>query len=156
MTPTPPIVGGDRDTHGCIGSAGYVWNSQIGQCIRPWMTRTMLFNVKSDTVSCIGVAPMECLQLQKGKNTELFYDTIAGFDFTAGYRYRLLVKRETIENTPTDSNKYQYTLLKVLLKKPVSLVGTHWKIVSLNGKKMNTGTLEFTKNQLSAKFCNGM
>ena len=25
---TPPIVGGDRDTHGCIASAGYRWESR--------------------------------------------------------------------------------------------------------------------------------
>lgn len=30
------IVGGDKDTHGCIGSAGYVWNNDINQCVRPW------------------------------------------------------------------------------------------------------------------------
>lgn len=33
---TPPIVGGDRDAHGCIGSAGYQWNEDIGACIRVW------------------------------------------------------------------------------------------------------------------------
>ena len=33
---TLPMVGGDRDVHGCIGSAGYVWSAPMGQCIRPW------------------------------------------------------------------------------------------------------------------------
>jgi len=33
-----PIVGGDRDAHGCIGSAGYVWCDSLSQCIRPWET----------------------------------------------------------------------------------------------------------------------
>nr|WP_057926445.1 hypothetical protein [Burkholderia ambifaria] len=32
----PPVVGGDRDTHGCIGSAGYTWCEQTQQCERPW------------------------------------------------------------------------------------------------------------------------
>ena len=31
-----PLVGADRDEHGCIGSAGYVWSEQYGKCIRPW------------------------------------------------------------------------------------------------------------------------
>jgi hypothetical protein len=30
------IVGGDKDEHGCIGSAGYQWNEPIGACIRSW------------------------------------------------------------------------------------------------------------------------
>jgi len=32
----PPMVGGDRDAHGCIGSAGYSWCEQTQQCERPW------------------------------------------------------------------------------------------------------------------------
>lgn len=34
--PQPPMVGGDRDAHGCIGSAGYSWNDAKQQCTRPW------------------------------------------------------------------------------------------------------------------------
>ena len=30
------MVGNDRDEHGCIGSAGYTWNEEKGECIRPW------------------------------------------------------------------------------------------------------------------------
>ncbi|KVF69640.1 hypothetical protein WS75_26660 [Burkholderia sp. FL-7-2-10-S1-D7] len=32
----PPVVGGDRDVHGCIGSAGYAWCERTQQCERPW------------------------------------------------------------------------------------------------------------------------
>lgn len=32
----PRIVGGDRDVHGCIGSAGYSWWERSQQCERPW------------------------------------------------------------------------------------------------------------------------
>jgi hypothetical protein len=32
----PPLVGGDRDEHGCIGSAGYVWDEARQDCVRPW------------------------------------------------------------------------------------------------------------------------
>lgn len=31
------LVGGDRDEHGCIGSAGYVWSQKENKCIRPWV-----------------------------------------------------------------------------------------------------------------------
>jgi len=31
-----PIVGGDRDEHGCIGSAGYSWCASKNKCLRIW------------------------------------------------------------------------------------------------------------------------
>jgi predicted amidohydrolase YtcJ/uncharacterized lipoprotein YbaY len=30
------LVGGDRDEHGCIPSAGYQWCEKLGECVRPW------------------------------------------------------------------------------------------------------------------------
>lgn len=33
---TPLFFGGDRDTHGCIRSAGYSWNEELGACAQPW------------------------------------------------------------------------------------------------------------------------
>jgi len=30
------LVGGDRDEHGCIGSAGYTWCEKLGNCARSW------------------------------------------------------------------------------------------------------------------------
>ena len=35
-SPVAPVVGGDRDAHGCIGSAGYSWCQATNQCERPW------------------------------------------------------------------------------------------------------------------------
>lgn len=32
----PIIVGGDRDIHGCIGSAGYSWCAAKNKCLRTW------------------------------------------------------------------------------------------------------------------------
>ncbi|KRG69805.1 hypothetical protein [Pseudoxanthomonas dokdonensis] len=34
--PEVPMPGSDRDSHGCIGSAGYRWCSKTQQCERPW------------------------------------------------------------------------------------------------------------------------
>lgn len=30
------LVGGDRDKHGCIGSAGYIWCEAKQKCLRQW------------------------------------------------------------------------------------------------------------------------
>ncbi len=34
--PDEQIVGGDKDEHGCIGSAGYTWNKTKQECVREW------------------------------------------------------------------------------------------------------------------------
>ena len=35
--PSPePLIGGERDEHGCLGPAGYVWNDAVRACIREW------------------------------------------------------------------------------------------------------------------------
>ncbi len=31
-----PLLGGDRDAHGCIGSVGYSWCQMKQKCLRPW------------------------------------------------------------------------------------------------------------------------
>ncbi|WP_417227082.1 hypothetical protein [Sutterella wadsworthensis] len=33
---TAPLLGADRDAHGCIGSAGYVWSPLLQTCVQPW------------------------------------------------------------------------------------------------------------------------
>eukprot|EP00755_Sulcionema_specki_P016418 Sspe_Gene.61976::Locus_34548_Transcript_1_1_Confidence_1.000_Length_525::g.61976::m.61976 len=38
MCPASPLVGSDRDPHGCIPSAGYRWCEPLKACIRPWET----------------------------------------------------------------------------------------------------------------------
>ncbi len=35
-TTTQNIVGNDKDTHGCIGSAGYSWCAEKSKCLRVW------------------------------------------------------------------------------------------------------------------------
>ena len=30
------LVGADKDIHGCIGSAGYLWCAKENLCVRPW------------------------------------------------------------------------------------------------------------------------
>ena len=34
--PSKPLMGSDRDAHGCIASAGYSWCRHLNQCVRPW------------------------------------------------------------------------------------------------------------------------
>ena len=32
----PPVLGGDKDAHGCIGTAGYTWCEAKQKCLREW------------------------------------------------------------------------------------------------------------------------
>ena len=41
-TEETPMVGGDRDEHGCIGSAGYTWSALRGECIQVFEVGTRL------------------------------------------------------------------------------------------------------------------
>ncbi|MCB9362618.1 hypothetical protein H6504_04230 [Candidatus Woesearchaeota archaeon] len=31
-----PVIGGDKDEHGCLVPAGFSWNSSLGACVREW------------------------------------------------------------------------------------------------------------------------
>lgn len=53
-----PIVGGDRDIHGCIGSAGYSWCASLGSCVRPWETSCPVSSDKLSASPPSGTAPL--------------------------------------------------------------------------------------------------
>jgi hypothetical protein len=59
---TVPLVGGDRDAHGCIGSAGYSWCAAKNKCLRVWeekcvATSTIIMpGSDRDAHGCIGSA----------------------------------------------------------------------------------------------------
>ena len=49
---SPAIVGGDKDSHGCIGSAGYTWCQAKNQCIRSWEQYCTAAQPKTVTFAC--------------------------------------------------------------------------------------------------------
>lgn len=105
--------------------------------------------------ACTGVAPMECLQVAKGlsRDYQNFYSSIEGFDYQAGYTYRLKVKVVNLDTLPADASHMKYTLVRVISKKALS--NTQWEAVSLNGTAVSAGgTLNFKTNTLGGKLCN--
>lgn len=46
------VVGGDKDTHGCIGSAGYSWCEAKQKCIRVWEEYCTAAEAKTVTFVC--------------------------------------------------------------------------------------------------------
>lgn len=80
----------------------------------------MEVTVGPELEDCVGVAPMKCMVV----NDELFYDTIAGFDYEPGYEYRLKIERYDAwpdrEEPPQDAGKYGYRLMEVIEKMKVA------------------------------------
>ncbi len=52
ITKSEPIVGGDKDSHGCIGSAGYSWCGAKQACIRVWETYCTAATSKKAVFNC--------------------------------------------------------------------------------------------------------
>ena len=80
--------------------------------------RELTVEVASTRAPCVGVVPMECLQVRWNANGswELFYDSIEGFTWEPGNRYLLRVARREILDPPADGPSAAFRLLEVLSK----------------------------------------
>lgn len=76
--------------------------------------------IEPERVECVGVAPMECLQVaySEGGEPEYFYDSIAGFDHQEGTAYVIDVQVTEVENPPADASSLNYTLVEVISETP--------------------------------------
>jgi len=101
----PIIVGGDKDSHGCIGSAGYTWCEEKNSCVRIWeegckapeMTKELCNSSKGSWNECSsrcqldnqgkeGVAcTLQCEQLCECSG-------LAGFRCPEGYNCKVLAE----------------------------------------------------------------
>lgn len=164
------LVGGDQDAHGCKPSTGYTWNSQAKKCLRSWESRVRIVTIAPQTRSCTGVAPMNCLQAKFVWQKEWgnLYFGIKGFDFVSGYMYRLLILETKVANPVADGSSIEYSLLKIINKKPTPVVTDsgiigNWKLISFNGSNLSTlkpdlGSIDLniTGDRFSIKVCNTM
>lgn len=100
-----------------------------------------IFWVNSSTVDCVGVGPMKCLQVQHGEAIDeeqwkMFYSGIEGFEYEPGYRYKLLVKMDTLpkEEVPADASSIRYTLLEELEKNQDNRLRLHdiWALTHIS------------------------
>lgn len=102
--------------------------------------------VNGTQVDCMGVGPRKCLQVQKTDEIDEqawvnFFAKIEGFDYEAGYIYKLQVKEEQLpaDQVPADASSVKYTLMKVLEKTPDIRfdINGDWMLIRLDGAKMN-------------------
>lgn len=121
---------------------------------------TIKISIKENKVPCVGVAPMECLQIKMGNNKEwtYFYDSIEGFDYEPGFTYKLKVEKTKKQgNLPADASAYNYKLKKVISKKKaktteitqttnLDIFDKKLILTELNGKSISNGSIYFTIN----------
>ena len=120
--------------------------------------------INSYKVSCTGVAPMNCLQIQKDETIEQgkwqnFYTEIEGFVFEPGYLQKIRVKEEKLNpaQVPADGSSIKYTLVEVVEKKRDERFAIHdiWVLEAINGvaiagenEKMQRPVLEINVTEM--------
>ena len=74
--------------------------------------------VNAALVPCIGVSPMQCMQVKESKEQDwtLFYNHIQGFTFEPGYLYELKIAKFKVDNPPADAPNIRYELLQLVSK----------------------------------------
>ena len=109
-----------------------------------------IYWVNSLKVPCTAVSPTYCLQVQKAETPdptqwESFYSSISGFEFEAGYIYKLIVKETELDaaSVPADGSSIAYTLVEILEKKKDKrlVLNDIWILENLNGNPLDPGSV---------------
>jgi len=101
--------------------------------------------VNSTKVSCVGLAPSKCLQVQKTDTLdpsawETFYASIKGFEHAPGYIYKIVVKENHLDpaDLPADASSIEYTLVEILEKRQDMKyrINDIWVAIEINGETL--------------------
>lgn len=76
--------------------------------------------VAAQTARCVGVAPMDCLQVRTSPNApwQLWYSGIEGFDYRPGYEYQLEIAEYEVPNSPADGSSIRRVLKRIVRQQP--------------------------------------
>lgn len=120
-------------------------DADISETATPEMVgEEMTLYLAPELVDCVGVAPMQCLQVKTSEagDYELFYEGIDGFVYVPGYEYELRVQRMERVNPPADASQYVYSLIEVVSQVPayegeaLTLEGPEWGLVAFGAEDM--------------------
>lgn len=69
-------------------------------------------------VDCVGVGPMKCMEIKREGSSqwELMYNSIDGFNFESGNKYKLKVRVEERKNPPMDASSQKWSLVEIISK----------------------------------------
>lgn len=101
LVPEGVIVGNDRDEHGCIGSAGYVWSDVMSDCVRLFEAGLPLDNMQN--IDSIFIA---YLIVQDTDRLELFEPNSPPIILTATKLNTWQDKNKVLTATVTASGQY--------------------------------------------------
>ncbi len=100
---------------------------------------TVTYWINSYRVPCMGVAPMNCLQIRKETSRQWhnFHSSIIGFDYEPGYLYRVRVLEERLDpsQVPADTSSIRYTLVSVeeKIRDPKLRINDIWVLREMEG-----------------------
>lgn len=79
-------------------------------------TKTLI--IADHKADCVGEAPQQCLLIKEaeGDNWQFFYSGIEGFEYEAGFEYRIEVKVYEVPNPPADGSSKRYVLKRIINK----------------------------------------
>lgn len=94
----------------------------------------MLIHVSPVEQTCTGETEMTCLVIRELPDGELslFYTTIEGFEYEAGFEYQLSVNVTEVENPPADASSIAYELVEIVAKFPASFENKVWELQSID------------------------
>ncbi len=102
---SPPIVGGDKDEHGCIGSAGYTWSQLKQTCIRSFELPIQLLNPEGTITAGLHFSD----DLSKA---ELFLpDGLIPLLKIETNKYKFLVDRKTVGVLNKNQDKWEFFIV---------------------------------------------
>lgn len=87
-------------------------------CQTPVAVSGEILYVDSKIVDCTGLVPQKCMRVRSSESAqwEYFYGAIEGFEYEAGYHYKLLIDVTEVKNPPQDASSLRYKLKKIIEK----------------------------------------
>jgi hypothetical protein len=99
-------------TASLVGACSSSDSGSEAEVVRMW--------IGPELADCVGVGPMTCMQVSYSEDgeTQLFYDSIEGFEYVEGTSYVIDVEVTDVENPPADASSKKYTLVEVISETP--------------------------------------
>ena len=129
----------------------------IMSCKPNMRSESTLFWVNSSKIDCVGVGPMQCLQIKRTENGawENFYDRIEGIDFEPGFIYQIELKIDELNENPlpADKSNLKYTLVKTISKEVDKryLLNDIWVVTSIGDLIIDKTTPQIPQVEISLK-----
>jgi hypothetical protein len=113
--------GGAVESRSLAGTRWSLTDSKLAAPVPSAAAVQKSIDVAADRAPCVGVAPMQCLQVRDGPEQpwRLFYGEIIGFTHESGVEYRLRILEDDVPNPPADGSAKRWFLDQVVEQRVV-------------------------------------